>query len=89
MAAMPEKECLTFNVGSGKTYSVNDVVQLFREILGREITVEVDQSRVRPVDRPVLHSNISKFTKATDWRPSISLREGLTRLLKEEGVLEK
>ena len=70
-----------FNLGSGQEYSVIDVVKEFESQLGEEITIKVDQSRVRKVERMHLLADISKLKAFMNWEPEISLSEGIKTLL--------
>lgn len=70
-----------FNLGRGQEYSVINVVKEFENQLGEEITIEVDQSRVRKVERMHLLADISKLKAFMNWEPEISLSEGIKTLL--------
>jgi len=70
-----------FNVGSGKAFSVAEILELLREKLGRPITAEVDASRLRPVDRELLVADISKIQSAVGWAPRFGLSEALDEML--------
>jgi UDP-glucose 4-epimerase len=70
-----------FNLGSGQEYSVIDVVKEFENQLGEEITIKVDQSRVRKVERMHLLADISKLKKIISWEPEISLSDGIKTLI--------
>lgn len=62
-----------FNVGSGKTYSVNRVV----ELLGGEV-VRIPK---RPGEPDCTHADISKIRRLLGWEPKVSLEKGITILL--------
>jgi UDP-glucose 4-epimerase len=70
-----------FNLGRGQEYSVVDVVKEFENQLGEEITIKVDQSRVRKVERMHLLADISKLKNFISWEPEISLSDGIKTLL--------
>lgn len=72
----------TFNIGRGIEYSVKEVVQAFEQVLGEEITIQVDPARVRKVERMHLLADISKLTNFIDWEPQVSLSQGIATLLK-------
>jgi UDP-glucose 4-epimerase len=72
-----------FNVGSGRGTSVAELVSSCERILGREITVSVDQSRLRKHDRDELIADVKLLRAATGWAPTRSLEETLRRLLFE------
>ena len=70
-----------FNLGRGQEYSVIDVVKEFESQLGEEITIKVDQSRVRKVERMHLLADISKLKAFMNWKPEITLSDGIKTLL--------
>jgi UDP-glucose 4-epimerase len=73
-----------FNVGSGRGTSVAELVSSCERILGREITVNVDQSRLRKHDRNELIADVKLLRAVTGWAPKRSLDETLRRLLFEK-----
>lgn len=70
-----------FNIGSGVEYSVMDVVKEFEHQVGEEIIVQVDQLKVRKVERMHLLADISKLKTFINWEPIINLDEGIKTLL--------
>jgi UDP-glucose 4-epimerase len=75
-----------FNVGTGVAHSVEDIVGLVGSILGRRIDIVRDASRLRPVERMLLVSDISKIHRATGWTPRITLEESLRDLADAYGL---
>jgi NAD dependent epimerase/dehydratase len=71
----------TINIGSNQEISVGDTVARIQEILGTSVDIISDESRVRPERSEVerLWCDNTKMLAMTDWRPQVSLREGLTR----------
>ena len=78
----------TFNIGRGIEYSIREVVQAFEQSLGAEITIQVDPSRVRKVERMHLLADISKLTSFIDWEPQISLSQGINTLVETQESLQ-
>lgn len=72
-----------FNLGRGKEYSVKEVVQAFERQLGEKINIEVEQSRVREVERQHLLADVTKLKNATGWQPEWELDKGIKTLLNE------
>ena len=64
---------VTLNVGSGETHSIN----LLAELLGGE-TVHIPK---RPGEPDVTFADISRISEVLNWRPKISLREGVDVML--------
>lgn len=63
-----------FNVGSGKTYSVNTLINL----LGSNKIVKIPK---RPGEPDCTFADISKILKKTKWKPKVSFETGVKRLL--------
>ncbi len=70
-----------FNLGRGEEYSVTEIVDYFSIALGEKIDIEVDESRVRKVERMHLLANIEKLKKFIDWNPIIKPEDGIKTLL--------
>jgi|UPI0004863D7F UDP-glucose 4-epimerase len=65
------------NLGSGKSYSVDEVVGFMSEIIGNRIEVVVDPARVRKVDRPHLLADTSELSAYFGWRGETDIRSAL------------
>lgn len=70
-----------FNLGRGIEYAVTEVVEEFEKILDDKITIEVDQARVRKVERMHLLADVSKLKNKTGWEPRWSLNQGINDLV--------
>jgi nucleoside-diphosphate-sugar epimerase len=69
------------HLGTGEGVTVEEVVRLAGEILGRELEVRVDEQRVRPDASEVqrLVCDASAARERLGWRPQVSLKAGLER----------
>jgi UDP-glucose 4-epimerase len=76
-----------FNLGTGVEYSVQEAVDILGELVGEPLRVVQDPARMRPVDKPHQRADVSQLEATLGWKPSVSLREGLTRWLRHEGLL--
>ena len=65
-----------FNVGSGRTYSINYLI----ELLGGGSVVNLPK---RPGEPDSTFADISKIRKKTSWKPKISFKKGVKKLLEE------
>ena len=77
------------NIGSQRSYSIKELVSLISEIMGKEISLEVDPLRFRPYDVDTLICDYERATKLLGWKPEITVREGLEKTIewtKKEGV---
>lgn len=72
--------CEVVNLGSGHQYSVNEIVDRMRSVLGLEFEVRQDESRMRAVDRPFLGADISRIKDVFGWSPEHELDETLKRM---------
>jgi NAD dependent epimerase/dehydratase len=71
----------TLQLGTGHDVSIGEIVELAGDVLGVELTVELDPERVRPpaseVERLVSRPRLAE--ELTGWTPTVPLREGLAR----------
>ncbi|MDX2036056.1 MAG: NAD(P)-dependent oxidoreductase [Isosphaeraceae bacterium] len=77
----------TANVATGTARSMQEVIDMIEEILGRRLPVEIDPAKVRPVERPHLQADVARLAALIGWTPRSDLRRGLERLLRGEGVI--
>ncbi len=71
-----------FNMGSGEEWTVEELAHTLGEIMGhKNIQIEVDKARLRPLDVERLNANYFKMHKLTDWRPTVKLKEGLQKTI--------
>ncbi len=70
-----------YNLGTGKTYSIKEILDMLLAISGVDVKIEVDPDRLRPSDVPVLLSDSSKFRRLTGWEPKIPFNQSLQDLL--------
>jgi GDP-4-dehydro-6-deoxy-D-mannose reductase len=70
-----------YNICSGRSYSVREVIDLLLSFSDVQIEVKQDPRRLRPSDVPVLRGDCTKFTRETDWQPEISFEQTVEDLL--------
>ena len=75
------KEGDVYNIGTGKAYSMKEVLNLLLSMSKVKVKVEVDPARLRPSDVPVLFSDCTKLKELTGWEPKIPFRQSLQDLL--------
>ncbi len=66
-------ETVTVNLGTGKAYSIGDLITALSATASRDISVERDASKFRPVDTPLLLCDNSKIHKLFGWQPQHDL----------------
>ncbi|MFB0566373.1 MAG: GDP-mannose 4,6-dehydratase [Candidatus Aminicenantaceae bacterium] len=70
-----------YNIGTGKTSSMKEILDILLSLTRKKIKVNVDPKRLRPSDVPILLSDCTKFVQLTGWKPSISISQSLQDLL--------
>jgi UDP-glucose 4-epimerase len=71
-----------FNVGGLEPIAHRDLVHLLLDVAGRGSVRFVDwPEEKKRIDIGSFYSDSTKFQRATDWQPAVTLREGLTRTL--------
>jgi dTDP-glucose 4,6-dehydratase len=73
------------NIGSNYEISIGDTVKLISEIMGAEIDIETDETRIRPDKSEVerLWADNAKAKQLAGWEPEYAGKEGLRRGLQE------
>jgi UDP-glucose 4-epimerase len=75
----------TWNVGSGRGYSVNEVIRLVSDVTGR--AVPVTRTCARGVDVSRITLDASRFSEAFGWRPTTTLRASIAKIASSLGFL--
>jgi NAD dependent epimerase/dehydratase len=69
------------NIGTNSEVSIQELIEKIEKISGRKVKTVQDKERIRPKKSEVerLISNNEKILLKTNWKPEISLDEGLTK----------
>lgn len=70
-----------YNVGSGQPRSIRSILDGLVALSTVTPRVEVDPSRIRPLEVPVQYADCSKLRAATGWRPEIPFEQTLADVL--------
>jgi len=73
----------TYNLGTGQEISIGDLARRIISLCGRDVPIEVDETRLRPEKSEVMRL-ISDNRLALDsfqWSPQVNLDEGLQRTI--------
>lgn len=71
-----------YNVGYGKSYSLEEVVEIIKEITGIHIDVEYNGS-IRPNDIVDMVADISTIQRLYAWKPKIDIKTGIRLTIKD------
>ncbi len=63
-----------YNVGSGITYSAQEILDKLCALANCPVPVEQDPAKMRPSDTPVICCDYTKLTRDTGWRPEESMQ---------------
>ena len=72
-----------YNVGSGITYSAQEILDKMLSKAHCAIVTKQDPERMRPSETPVICCNRSKLTRDTGWQPQIEIDEIINDVLFE------
>lgn len=83
IAETPGIEGRTYHIGSGKEISIGDAADRIVKLIGENIPVTFDASRIRPSTSEVgrLICDSSKARQEIGWEPKVSFDEGLKRTI--------
>ncbi len=71
----------SYNVGSGRTHTIGEMLDILLSFAQVKIRKEEDPARLRPSDVPILWADPSKFRAATGWEPRIPFEKTLRDVL--------
>jgi len=66
-----------YNVCSGIGHKLSELLEKYQELTSRQVEIESDQSRMRPVDIPILIGSNEKIKRDTGWNPTIPIEKTL------------
>ncbi len=65
----------TYNMGSGHAVEIRKILDMIISLSEKEIRVEIDPNKIRPVDVPIIEADITKIHELTGWKPQIELKQ--------------
>jgi len=63
----------TYNIGSGKAIEIKKILDIIINNSSVKIDIQIDESKYRPIDVPVIEADIDKIVFCTGWKPEIDL----------------
>ncbi len=63
----------TYNVGSGKAVSIENILDAILILSSEKIAVKQDPAKMRPVDVPIIEADVTKLVECTGWKRKIPL----------------
>jgi GDP-4-dehydro-6-deoxy-D-mannose reductase len=71
----------TYNIASGKCYTIQEMLDLLLSFSTIEIEVKEDPTRLRPSDVEILLGDYTLFHQTTGWKPEIPFEQTMEDLL--------
>ena len=70
-----------YNIGSGKEVKVSEILKKLVSMSKKEIKIEIDPNKFRPVDVPLVVCDNSKIKKDTGWETEFLINDTLEEVL--------
>lgn len=70
-----------YNIGSGQTYQIKELLDTLLALTNQKITVSQDPTKLRPVDITEFVCDANKFHALVDWKPEIPMEQTLQDIL--------
>lgn len=71
----------TYNVGSGTAIEIRELLDKILKLSTKEIKVEIDEKKLRPVDVKIVEADVSKLVEETGWERRFKLEDTLKDIL--------
>lgn len=80
----PKLSHTIYNICSGTSVSGEDILHTILQKMGREdVPIEIDQTRIRPSDNPVVLGSSKRIFSELGWKPAISLDQTIADILEQ------
>ena len=66
-----------YNIGSGKSYSVQYILDTLLSFSQKPVLVKMDPEKMRPAEVPYIQADTTKIYKDTGWKPEIPIEASL------------
>ena len=77
LASVSSAEIKTFNIGSGMSLSINDIIKMIFNVTQMDFNVSYFDSRV--YDIPEIELDINRARQYLNWSPTVHLKDGLAK----------
>ncbi|MBN8620349.1 MAG: GDP-mannose 4,6-dehydratase [Anaerolineae bacterium] len=72
-----------YNIASGKTHSIQSLLDTLLRLSSVEIQVRTDPARMLPIDIPVIQGDAARLRQITGWEPTIDFETTLLDILND------
>ncbi|HSW96201.1 MAG TPA: GDP-mannose 4,6-dehydratase [Candidatus Saccharimonadales bacterium] len=70
-----------YNIGSGVSHKIQEILDILLSLSKVKVTIEIDQSKLRPSDVPEIICDNTKIQAVIEWKPEIPLEQTLKDIL--------
>lgn len=74
---------IIYNVGSGKPYSLQEMLEYIVGLSSQKIEIEIDSTKFRPTDQPMICCDYSLIKSQLGWEPSYTVFDALKEMFEE------
>ena len=80
-----EGECKheLYNVGSGRCYCLEEIVNYIIGLSEQKIEIIIDQQKLRPLDNPIIWCDNSRLRNDFEWEPQYTIYDAINEMYKE------
>jgi GDP-4-dehydro-6-deoxy-D-mannose reductase len=72
----------TYNVCSGKSYVLKDIISILSTIIGEHVLHSVDEKNFRPSENKIIVGSYEKLKNTTGWVPEYNIENSLRDIIK-------
>lgn len=70
-----------YNVCRGEAHSMQELLDMMRHLSTVPVSIEVDETRLRPLDVPCVIGDNTKLRQDTGWQPTIDIEQSLADIV--------
>ena len=71
-----------YNICSGTSRTIRDILETLIEILQLEVDIKQDESRLRKSEQRIVCGDNSRINKMLGWKPHIDMNDTLSEIIK-------
>lgn len=74
---------IVYNIGSGNAYSLEKILNYIINLSSQKIDIEIDQSRIRLTDQPMICCDYSLIKTQLSWEPEYTIFDALQEMFED------
>lgn len=72
-----------FNVGSGKCYCLEEIVEYIVSLSDQKVNIELDPQKIRPLDNPIIWCDNTRMKTEFGWEPQFTIYDAIDAMFEE------